>query len=108
MVAHSMGAANSLGNIYSRGCNKFVSISHGLGFGITLPNGEARDGGQTCKPENNVLRKLYNRTCIFFTTMRISIPKLWLLAGDDDVGRRVAEFPTLFDAASLWTFLDRT
>lgn len=83
MVAHSMGAANSIGNIYTRGCNKFVSISHGLGFGITLPNGTARDGGQTCKPENNVLRKLYNRTCIFFTTMRISIPKLWLLGGDD-------------------------
>ncbi|KAH8065706.1 serine/threonine kinase [Aureococcus anophagefferens] len=83
MVAHSMGAANSIGNIYTRGCNKFVSISHGLGFGITLPNGTARDGGQTCKPENNVLRKLYNRTCIFFTTMRISIPKLWLFGGDD-------------------------
>ena len=83
VVAHSVGAANSIGNIYTPGCNKFVSVSHGLGFGVTLPNGHPRDGGVTANPENNVLRKLYNRTCIFFTTLRLTIPKLWLLGGDD-------------------------
>jgi len=83
VVAHSAGAANMIGNVYTKGCNKFVSVSHGLGFGETLPNGLPRDGGTTANPPDNVLRKLYNRTCIFFTTLRLTIPKLWLLGGDD-------------------------
>lgn len=79
MVAASFGAASSLGNIYTKGCRKFVSISHGLGFGSTTGDGVERDPVVTIP----ALRKLYNRTNIFFTTMRITIPKLWIVGGGD-------------------------
>lgn len=79
MVAVSFGAASSLGNIYTKGCKKFVSISHGLGFGSTTADGVEREP-ITSFP---ALRKLYNRTNIFFTTMRITIPKLWILGTHD-------------------------
>lgn len=83
-VGASFGAASALGNIYTKGCRKFVSISHGLGYGTTRPDGTERTAHSNAdSPGAKALAKLYNRTNIFFTTMRLTIPKLWLVGTED-------------------------
>lgn len=88
-VAASFGAASALGNVYTKGCRKFVSISHGLGFGTTRPDGTERpSAADPEEPSAKALAKLYNRTNIFFTTMRITIPKLWVVGTEDHLTPR--------------------
>ena len=78
LIAFGFGSAQSLGNVYTKGITKFVSLSHGLGLGSTNADGTRR---AAVLPS---LELLYNRTNIFFSTMRITIPKLWIV-GDDDL-----------------------
>lgn len=86
-VAIGYGSASALGNLYTKGCNRFVSISHGFGQGTTHPDGTERRSlvHQKNDSSSKSLSKLYDRTNVFFTTMRITIPKLWIVAEDDDL-----------------------
>mmetsp|Transcript_37947 Transcript_37947/g.121763 ORF Transcript_37947/g.121763 Transcript_37947/m.121763 type:complete len:333 (-) Transcript_37947:151-1149(-) len=82
VIAFSFGSAQSLGNVYTKGCTKFVSISHGHGLGSTKPDGSRRQPAFD-DVGDPLVEQLYNRTNIFFTTMRITIPKLWIVGEDD-------------------------
>ena len=82
VVAFSFGSAQTIGNIYTKGVTHFISLSHGLGLSGTMPDGTRRPPSSELK--DDLLTQLYNRTNIFFTTLRITLPKLWIV-GEEDV-----------------------